>query len=410
MNELNKGNHMNRIIPVFFAAVFCSSSVAQPVTVTLAAAADNSIYEIPAANSNAIGQNIFSGTNGGGSPRRGLIKFNIAAVVPANAIITAASLTLNCNLSRPQPDNVNLHKLTTNWGEGTSNAGGGSGDGAGVPATANDATWVNNFFPGSNWINQGGDFVATSSAVVSITGTGFYTWAGAAMIADVQSWLNTPADNFGWILICNETIISTARKFGSRENTTVANRPALTITYTTTLPITLTSFTGTVAGNTATLQWTTAQEINNSHFEILQSTDGVTFYNIGKVPGNGTTVTANTYKFVHTAVNNGILFYRLAQVDYDGKKMYSTVVKITIAADVYRYKPLGNIVNQTIVLNNSSSFKKVLYAIYNRQGQLLVSSSITSNIIPVAKLAAGVYYLCIYPADKSPERYQFVKL
>jgi hypothetical protein len=406
----HKIKQMQKIVLFFLSIVFFVSAMAQPVIVNIAAAADNSIYQIPNANSNALGQNIFSGTNGGGSPRRGLIKFDIAAVVPAGAIITGASLTLNCNVSRPQADDVNLHKLTSNWGEGISNAGGGSGDGAGAAATPNDATWITNFFPGSNWISQGGDFVAGSSGAVSIGGTGFYTWNTATMVTDVQNWLNTPATNFGWILICNEAVISTARKFGSRENTVIANRPVLSVTYTAALPITLTSFNAIAAANKVTLHWVTEQEINNSHFEILQSNDGILFSNIAKLNGNGTTAVRQTYNFIHTVYSSGNIFYKLAQVDYDGRKTYSTVVKVSVTAFTQGYKPLSNIVTQTIILRNNLPANKTLYKIYNRSGQLLINGGITSNKIDVANLASGLYYLCIYHENKNPEQYQFVKL
>ena len=51
------------------------------------------------------------------------------------------------------------------------------------------------------------------------------------MVTDVQAWIDTPADNFGWLLLGNETPIMTANRFDSRENPTEANRPMLVITY-----------------------------------------------------------------------------------------------------------------------------------------------------------------------------------
>ncbi|MDH3520476.1 MAG: multicopper oxidase domain-containing protein, partial [Myxococcales bacterium] len=60
----------------------------------------------------------------------------------------------------------------------------------------------------------------------------FYTWSSAAMAADVQAWFNTPANNFGWILIGNEVDLRSVDRFDTRENTTAANRPALTINFT----------------------------------------------------------------------------------------------------------------------------------------------------------------------------------
>ena len=92
------------------------------------------------------------------------------------------------------------------------------------------------------------------------------------------------------------------------------------------------------------------------------------------------------------------------------EKTYSTAVKVSVTVVTQGYKPLSNIVAQTIILKNSLPATNTLYKIYNQSGQLLMSGGITSNKIHVAKLVSGLYYLCIYPENKNPERYQFVKL
>jgi len=51
------------------------------------------------------------------------------------------------------------------------------------------------------------------------------------MVADVQLWLNTPANNFGWLVLGNESGSQTAKKFDTRENSNPANRPVLTVFY-----------------------------------------------------------------------------------------------------------------------------------------------------------------------------------
>ena len=51
------------------------------------------------------------------------------------------------------------------------------------------------------------------------------------MVADAQAWLDTPATNFGWILIGNEAQLKTAKRFNSRENPNSSNRPVLTLDY-----------------------------------------------------------------------------------------------------------------------------------------------------------------------------------
>ena len=59
-----------------------------------------------------------------------------------------------------------------------------------------------------------------------------FAWSSAnnsQMIADVQSWLNTPSTNFGWILIGDESSGQTAKRFNSSES---SPQPSLVITYT----------------------------------------------------------------------------------------------------------------------------------------------------------------------------------
>jgi len=79
------------------------------------------------------------------------------------------------------------------------------------------------------WTTQGGDFSPTVSASQSVGGIGQYTWSSAQMIADVQSWVNNPASNFGWLVLGNETGIATTKRFDTRES---ASPPVLTIEYT----------------------------------------------------------------------------------------------------------------------------------------------------------------------------------
>jgi hypothetical protein len=204
--------------------------------VVINASKDNTLYEEPAgATSNGAGEYFFVGrthltTN---SIRRGLIAFNLAGRIPSGATITNVTLSLNMSKSNAGDKIVNLHRVIADWGEGTSDAGGQEGSGA--PATTNDATWIHRFFSSSLWTTVGGTFSATPSASATVGGIARYTWGSTSgMVSDVQQWLSTPATNFGWILIGDESVGSTAKRFDTKENVTVANRPSLTVTYTTT--------------------------------------------------------------------------------------------------------------------------------------------------------------------------------
>jgi hypothetical protein len=384
----------------FFVVAICLSAILHAqTTVVLNASADNTIYQNFPANSNALGQNFFSGNNGGNSPRRALLKFNIAAVVPSGAVITAVTLTLNCNVSRAIADNVSLYKLTTDWGEGTSNAA-ASGDGGGAAATTNDATWPNSFFPASSWITSGGDYTATASASTSIPSTGFFIWSAAGMVADVQNWLNNPTTNFGWILLCNETTAATARRFASRENATVSNRPSLSITYSTVLPVILSYFTGVQKNNIVQLNWQTEQEINNHYFEILHSIDAVVFSSIAKVSAVGNSSTPKQYQFLHNGNLKGYQYYQLQQTDINGIKTLSATLKVKMDEETFSLKLFPNPASDNIFINTNINLEQTNYKIYNQYGSVVKMGNGNVSTINVETFAKGMYYFCLYKKDE----------
>ena len=196
---------------------------------------DNTLYQYDPAEgdqSNALGNHFFAGETAMGELRRGVLAFDIAGNIPAGS--TILSVTLSLNMSRTGLDTartVELHKVLADWGEGTSVAPGEEGDGA--PATPNDATWRHRFFDTIFWTTEGGDFSATASASQSVGAIGMYMWSSPQMIGDVQSWLNNPATNFGWLVLGDESEIATAKRFDTRES---ASPPMLTIQYTPGVP------------------------------------------------------------------------------------------------------------------------------------------------------------------------------
>jgi len=192
---------------------------------------DNTLYEYDSFDgdkSNALGFHFFAGETGMKELRRGVLAFDIAGNVPPGSTITAVSLSVNMSRTPTNTAYVmELHRLLSDWGEGTSVASGEEGDGA--PATPNDATWRHRFFDTIFWSAQGGDFSATVSASQLVSTVGQYTWSSAQMVADVQAWLDDPAGNFGWVMLGDETAIATAKRFDTRES---ASPPMLTIEFT----------------------------------------------------------------------------------------------------------------------------------------------------------------------------------
>lgn len=95
-----------------------------------------------------------------------------------------------------------------------------------------------------------------------------------------------------------------------------------------TLPVSWLSFDGVLQNNQAVLNWSTANEINNKGYEIQKSLDGQTFAAIGFVNGHGNSSQINSYNYTDPKVVSGSNYYRLKQIDNDGKYSYSSVIKL----------------------------------------------------------------------------------
>lgn len=224
-------------------AIGYAASASAQTTINLVSDRDNTMYQESVTSSNGAGAYLFAGpTLRGASERRALVRFDVAGSVPAGAHILEATLTLNCSRNNSETAFVYIHRLTSPWGEGVSDAGAPGGGGA--AAAPNDATWNSNFFQSSDWTTPGGDFDELISALATmgsgLSGLGPVVWASTdpengLMLSDVQSWLDTPDQNHGWIVIGSSLNGATAHRFDSRENTNPVVRPQLTIVYSTCL-------------------------------------------------------------------------------------------------------------------------------------------------------------------------------
>jgi spore coat protein A len=212
----------------------CTANLCYPILFSsIGAQKDNTLYEttdVPI--SNGAGQGFFSGMTNVPTPlrRRGVIRFNLASI-PARAIVTDSRLRLFMSYTEVSgPGPISLHRATTSWGQGTSDAL--AKETAGAAPTPQDATWVHRFFPGTTWATPGGDFVpqASSTITLGVTANEWYEWTGNGVIADVQNWISGGL-NEGWLLKSNETTPNSLRRFESSEGLTPSTRPELQITY-----------------------------------------------------------------------------------------------------------------------------------------------------------------------------------
>jgi len=92
------------------------------------------------------------------------------------------------------------------------------------------------------------------------------------------------------------------------------------------LSVNLTRFDANCNGNSVLLTWQTASESNNKAFYIERSIDGVNFQIIGSVKGVGNSARYNNYSFVDENKIDGLVYYRLVQIDFSGNTNQSFAI------------------------------------------------------------------------------------
>lgn len=170
------------------------------------------------------------------------------------------------------------------------------------------------------------------------------------------------------------------------------------------VPVTLTSFTGSYSNGVANLKWQTSQESNSDYFEVYRSYDGKSFEQAGKEKAAGNSnMTVNYQHQDHVNASNGqYVFYKLKQVDKDGKFAFSEVIKLSMGDVATSFKIFPNpAVNDFTVSFTSVKASNAVLMVRNTSGQTVLSEKINvlkgSNSIQVSssQLKSGMYYLTI---------------
>ena len=231
-------NYSPRALLVLLA-VCVPLSVTCADVVTLRPVADTSLLEtVP--NNNLGGQSFLAaGTTQNNTKTRGLLLFDFTQI-PVNTTISA--VTLQVEVTQQPADGYaisafGLHRMLVSWGEGNKIAANPLSPGQGAPATAGEATWNQRFVGTTPWSLPGAkrdtEFVTAPSSVEVIYNVGsspYHFQSTAELVADVQSWVNDPQGNHGWMLMTEaEGTPFTARRFGSRED--VSRAPLLTVEF-----------------------------------------------------------------------------------------------------------------------------------------------------------------------------------
>lgn len=166
------------------------------------------------------------------------------------------------------------------------------------------------------------------------------------------------------------------------------------------LPVELTRFEARPEAEGVALRWETASELNNELFEVQHSADGRQFRVLGEVPGAGTTLLTQQYDYLHQTPQPGSNYYRLRQVDYDGRYEYSPVRVVEwggAAGSAGDWSLRPTVTSDLIHLIRREVRGEGRWAVLSPSGRLVREGSIGADAdmlpIDVATLPPGIWLL-----------------
>ena len=159
------------------------------------------------------------------------------------------------------------------------------------------------------------------------------------------------------------------------------------------LPIDLLTFTAEAMSlKTSNLKWSTGHELNNDYFEIQRSYNGLNFEPIGTVEGNRNSFNVIEYSYIDATIAEAynLVYYRLNQVDYDGKNALSDVRTVNFknvnALKVWPI-PAKNIVN----ISSDNRIENI--SMYNNTGKEVEVIEKGNGILDVTNYPSGIYFV-----------------
>lgn len=154
--------------------------------------------------------------------------------------------------------------------------------------------------------------------------------------------------------------------------------------------------------DTSLLSWNTLSEIDNSHFDVLRSLDGLSFEKIGEVKSNGNSNVLSSYEFTDIEPESGKNYYKLKHISLSGEYGYSETKSLIFDTDLLSFTISPNPTsNDRIRVFGNKDMADLDVALYDNMGKNISftrsynNGSHTIILSPIENLPAGYYFLQI---------------
>lgn len=163
------------------------------------------------------------------------------------------------------------------------------------------------------------------------------------------------------------------------------------------LPVVLAAFNGSLQGNNALLQWTTASEHNSHHFELERSPDGIQFQRVALLAAAGESQSALHYSYTDRSMLPAKNYYRLKLVDKDGSAVYSQVLLLSLYKIPASLQLNASLTADGLVLRFSGQTTGGIVRLFDMNAKMILSGNIPAGsqqtVIAIQKenIPKGVY-------------------
>jgi len=175
----------------------------------------------------------------------------------------------------------------------------------------------------------------------------------------------------------------------------------------TAFPVSWLGFEATPIGNSVLCEWQTGDERNNDYFVLERSEDGASFQPIGQTPGTGNSQEIHTYQAWDNQPIAGRSWYRVSQVDLDGKQSYSNVREVFFSPSIratLQPNPASTFSTLDLLLEKEAP---ILLSVMDQQGRVVFRET---QEVPVGKsqiqisvegLSQGIYIVQLTQSQQS---------
>lgn len=265
-----------------------------------------------------------------------------------------------------------------------------------VDYTVTDATASNSWYQWQVSTNGGASFTNTGApAQATFVGTSYVLTNNIGVVT-------TSMNGYKY-----RVVVATSQAGLANADCGFFNEYTLVVPSCGPLPVSLISFNGKYSNGTSSLEWQTSQEVNNKEFQLLRSLDGSKFETVATIKGAGNSNVLKNYQYQDKVSGQGYVYYRLRQVDIDGRMTNSNIVRLSLGNEAKTLEVYPNPFTTTFTASFSAErTAKATMQLVNMKGQTVYNTFISvtkgfnavqMNNIP--NLQAGLYQVIISNED-----------